>query len=1650
LADKENKSIINSNDDMENSSYEVIKSRLISRGQDLSDRVEKINVARKEVFGSIETKLLGSERIITENNCVPRDMAPVSDSFIFGYNVHIGLKTRVELGDVFSIYQYTDNTFKKQSLKLINDAQFINDFEELYEYYKDTFFAKFTVTNPYLYMIFQTGKNSQDIKVFKWLIEGNKLSYVDNRSDHEAKLVGKTDFNFITTTRDDQRNGAFPHVSIRDKVFVETLGGNLTIKVEDNTQSGKGIYSEDVVDKDQTLDDAQISYVDLDKVIVLKILPYNEIEYRYFIFNDKLKSVVRVDSIKHVCKLLPSDHGVIFPNGYYLKSGEHKLFDVSCENTVFDQAIQSTNGEDYQYIFYDIDNGTYLIYTYNIIEQVIETPIVCSGYSHFDNGEMIVFKSEIDPRKNHMIQVWQTPYVGKNYIVQNDSDSTLFKIGNKDIVNCMSDCKVVNKLISKGEKYQSIYIDIVNETQNIIDSYFWLDQAEAFNLKEVLLKINETSAFAVGEFEKATRIKSATKKQIDEITKESDELLKRLTYESIYTTFEYIEALANIRRLRGKIATLRDLRYIDLDFVDTLDAKVKDKNEIFSRKCVEFLIEPNGLKPYEEKIESLQVEINKVNKSKDGIELSEKMNQASSDLELLIDIVGNINIEDATIVTTIIEKISTQLSLINNAKARLKTKIDAFTKDEMKTQFNAQMKLLSQAVVNYLDVSDTVDKCDEYLNKIMIQIQELEGKFAEFDDYIILLTEKREELYNAFEGKKQNIVDKLNKRMIALFNSSERILGGIANRLKGFESTEEINSYLATDIMAEKVRDISLTLRNLGDSVKADEIGSKLKSLKEETIRQLKDKQDLFVSGENVIKLGKHHFSVNTKDIDLSMVVKEDGMYYHIAGTDFWDKVQNSEMDSYQHVYNQSIVSENNDVYRSEYLAYLIFVAAKNGEIDSLSELYTKSEDQLTEIIKKFMEPRYQEGYIKGVHDVDGMKILKNLLQLHNNIDLLIYKNETRACARLFWNFLADKQTKQLLSNRLKELSKIGDCFSSTPNLKNYMPYLIEKFDNAYETFMPFDNSNIPAAAEYLCKELMRGEEFIVSKEAKIIHSGFIKYLRTNKALSNFEKSVDNSLSDLEGLFYLVKEWISAYQFDINKSQNGNIKSSEEVNILLAEMENGEISGILNEVIVMLIENSSHIGRVVNIDSSIVISDLVGSHSVIDAGSYKLSYTKFMNKLCHYADKTVTDYIKFQNIKKELIGQFKHDINMDDFKPTVLSSFVRNKLIDKVYLPLIGDNLAKQIGVVGKNKRTDLMGLLLLVSPPGYGKTTLMEYIANRLGIILIKVNGPSIGHEVTSLDPAKASNISAKSELKKLNLALKMGNNVMIYVDDIQHCNPEFLQKFISLCDGQRKIDGVYNGKGETYDLRGKKVAVVMAGNPYTESGDKFKIPDMLSNRADVYNLGDMLSENEEAFKMSYIENSLTSNPALSKLAGRSINDLYGIIKLADGAERESVSFESEFSVDELNEYTSIISKLYKVRDVVLKINMEYIYSAAQADNYRNEPPFKLQGSYRNMNKIAEKIAPIMNEEELFHRILSSYENDSQTLTCDAEANMLKWKELVGCLNSDDKKRFDEIKEMFIKNKSLNSDDKIGQAVGALNSLTENLTQIKDILAKD
>ncbi len=441
-----------------------------------------------------------------------------------------------------------------------------------------------------------------------------------------------------------------------------------------------------------------------------------------------------------------------------------------------------------------------------------------------------------------------------------------------------------------------------------------------------------------------------------------------------------------------------------------------------------------------------------------------------------------------------------------------------------------------------------------------------------------------------------------------------------------------------------------------------------------------------------------------------------------------------------------------------------------------------------------------------------------------------------------------------------------------------------------------------------------------------------------------------------------------------------------------------------------------------DVDLAVEVGGLLGEHERVRDGKLALVLDEFEDRLREFRQSRVPEYHRFQTKKQAVLESGRERLRLEDFKPRPLASFVRNKLIDEVYLPIIGDNLAKQMGTVGDSKRTDLMGLLLLISPPGYGKTTLMEYVAERLGLVFMKINCPSLGHDVTSIDPATAPNSAAAQEIEKINLAFEMGNNVMLYLDDIQHTHPEFLQKYISLCDGTRRIDGVWQGEARTYDLRGKKFCVVMAGNPYTESGEVFKIPDMLANRADIYNLGDVLGGRERQFALSFVENALTSNPVLAPLALRDMEDVYKLVGMVEGG--ESTRLSHEYSGAELNEMKGVLDRMMRVRDVVLRVNQAYIDSAAQADEYRTEPPFKLQGSYRNMNKMAEKISAVMNDAEVLELIDDHYRGEAQTLTSGTEQNLLKLAELRGAMNEAEASRWEEIKRGFTRVQSLGGDD--------------------------
>ncbi|MFP4106207.1 MAG: DNA repair ATPase [Phycisphaerae bacterium] len=1611
--------------------YEVIRNRLLSHGKELRSRLEQLNEARKDVFGSIETTLTGSERITTENNCVPRDMVPVGNRFLFGYNVFIGLRSTTNLEDVFAIYEFADHNFTEVGLEMLEDEKFRTDFQNLYKYYKGTRFAKFAVIGPHLFMVFRVGESVGDIKTFKWQINPDStLTYVDNRSDHEYRFPPQHEFQWKRATRDMQRSGLHPHVSIEDRLFVETVGGDLTIKIEDNTETGEGIFSEPVDNPDQTLDDAEIYYAIVGNLILLRVRPYQEEENRYIVYSEKVRKAVRIDAIEDACVLLPDDHGLIFPKGYYLQSGEMKLFESDLEDLVFEKRVASPNGEDYLYIFYNRDSGTYVLLSYNLIDQQVDTPIICHGYSIFENGELIYFRADDQPQKHHVIQIWQTPYVGPDYTNPVQSESKLYQIGNKDIVRCMAECTEVLNLLRKEDTYGNLYLDIVRKSTDVLDSYFWIGNEEACNLREPLEEIRNAANSAVEEFEKVVRVRRATTKQIREVAAGVEEAVNRVKNATFANINEYVRSLTDLRTLRGEVISCKDLRYADVELVEQLEKQVAENTEKLSQQCVEFLLKPESLAPYEKRIAEQKQRIPDLTKAAEAEKLAEDVASAGDELDMLIDVVSNLKIEDATQTTEIIDRISSIYSQLNQVKSALKNKRQDLLGSEAVAEFNSQIKLIDQSVINYLDVCDTPEKCDEYLTKIMVSLEGLESKFAEFDEFIEQLTAKREEMYSAFESKKVQLTEARARRASALQSAADRMLRGIRNRAGSFDEITGINGFFASDLMVDRVREIVNQLRDLGDSVKADDVTSQLKTIQEDAVRQLKDRQALYEDGDNVIKLGNHRFSVNRQPLELTVVYRDGAMYFHLAGTGFFEKITDDRFNETKPVWHLESPSESKEVYRAEYLAFELLKCLRTGEPTSVDEFKALEHEQAVKVVQQFMGPRYAENYVKGVHDVDAAILLQGLLEREEQIDLLRYSTQARALACLAWDTCPDEDRKQLLAGKIGGFGHVSRLFKNRDSQQDYLAELRELIAAFAQATPDAPEERVDEAADYLFAELARGEAFVLSQIAEDLTREFLTFIKDNRFRSEFDDAVAKLEAQPLARFVLIRDWVFAYaEAELDASRREYV----------------------DEIAYRLFIGTDAERQVINASVEDELDGLVGSHEVIDDGTYHLNYCRFMTKLRRHASRVVPLYNQFVQVKKQLTEEFAEELKLSEFQPRVLSSFVRNKLIDKVYLPLTGDNLAKQMGVVGEGSRTDRMGMLLLISPPGYGKTTLMEYIANRLGLTFVKVNGPAIGHRVLSLDPAEAPNASAREELQKLNLSLEMGDNIMLYVDDIQHCNPEFLQKFISLCDATRKIEGVYKGRTRTYDLRGKKVAVVMAGNPFTESGERFQIPDMLANRADTYNLGDILGDNEEVFILSYIENCLTSNPVLNRLATRSQKDVYGIINIAETGTRDGVEFEHQYSAEEIDEYVSVMKKLLIVRDVVLKVNMEYIRSAGMEDQYRTEPAFQLQGSYRNMNRIAEKVLPVMNEQELWTTILAAYENDSQTLTSGAEANLLKFKQLIGRMSEQEEERYEDIKRKFQRAQSMmgvDSSDKLGMVIAQMGTVTDGLDSIRSAVS--
>ncbi len=1622
--------------------YDVIRKRLLEQGQTLEKKLQNINQQREQQFGQTALAIISRVRVRTENNCVPRDIVRVNQYLLFGYNVFIGLKKTTQVSDVFSLYELTENqgldvVAVDGAASFLHEPRFVSDFQELYGYYQHARLLQLQVAQEKLLATFQIGHSINDVRVFRWIIDGDgSIRYIDNRGERDIVPPASHDFFWTETTRDDQILGKHPHFSILDEMFVETINGQLTVKIENNTEDGIGVFQEAVIDTHQSLDDADIHYAKLGVLILLKIKPYREDHWRYLVFNTRSKRVARIDAIGLACIQLPEDHGIIFPGGYYLQNDENKRFEDNITGLHFRKQIKSPNGEDVWYVFYEDTEGKFALFSYNLIRKELLNPIYGHGYCVYEDGKAVIFQAEHDePTRHHPMQIWQTPFYSENYAhAMPSNDSFLAKIGNADLVRGISDLYSITKAMQSDPMSRHVCEDIISACQRTLDSYYWLAMDDLGDFATPLTTIAETTELVLDEFEKVQSIQAQARQALTSAQLEQQRLLNGINSQRRQSPEQFAAVLLELRQQRGHLKTLGEYRYMDVDALADLETQVLQAQETLGKKTVQFLAKDDAFTRYADKIQEIQQTIEA---SQTVIDIQPKLaelDELAVGLEMLNDMLASIKVDDATVRTSILAGISEVYGRLNQAKAQANIHRKSLTSQEAVAEFSAQFTLLTQSMTSALSLVDSPEKCDEQLSRLVIQLDEMESKFSEHDEFLSDILQKREALYEVFESKKQALLDERQRKAQHLMEAADRVLIGIQRRSQKFTSLDELNTYFSSDAMVIKINALIEQLHGLEDTVGADDLTARLKSQREQAIRTLRDKTEIFYADGKVIKFGRHRFSVNTQALDLTLIKRSGQLVIHLTGTGFNEPLVDDRLTSLMKYWDQPLVSETKHVYRSEYLAaQILWASEKSNSLVSWASLKSQWEklDKLNGIVQHFASQRYQEGYQKGIHDEDCGKILSKLIPLRDAAGLLKYAPLPRAVAVLFWSLHQVPLPRQSWIKRAQSANVLWNSLASEQAFDQLKKEINEAMQSCLSQYsFSFDNILYTTASEYLVYVLTASDEsFIVSQYAKMIADRLLSHMEKITHREDFERMLDSATDQVFAKWALTESWLTGY-LQFNQLEKYRRYVPEAISLLIVKNINRHYS---------------------DLDLMVEVDGLLGDHAAIHSQRLMITFDEFFERLAYHQQVIVQEFNQFQQLKQCIINEQKKILQLSSFQAKPLSSFVRNKLINDVYLPMIGDNLAKQMGTVGDTKRTDLMGLLLLISPPGYGKTTLMEYIADRLGLVFMKINCPSLGHQVYSLDPANAPNATAKQELEKLSLGLEMANNVMLYLDDIQHTHPEFLQKFISLCDGTRRINAVRHGQSKTYDLRGKKFCIVMAGNPYTESGELFKIPDMLANRADVYNLGDILTGQEPVFSLSFLENSLTSNAVLAPLATRDMQDVYRFIALAKGEDVSSSEFSHSYSSAETGEIVSLFKKLFVVQTILLKVNQLYIRSAATDDRYRTEPPFKLQGSYRNMNKIAEKVVAVMDNNELQNVISDHYQGEAQLLTTGAEENLLKLAELRQQLSDEQQVRWQKIKKDYQRMQSMGGDDvdAATKVAKQISLLSEQLQQLPDKLSK-
>ncbi|QMU77810.1 DNA repair ATPase [Streptacidiphilus sp. PB12-B1b] len=1574
---------------VEDGTEQVLRARLAERAAELGRQAAELNTRRQLAFGSRGLELAGAVRPRTAGAATGCGLVAVRPGVLL-----LGTSAPELAEGLLSLHALDGSPLEPSAVPgLLDDERFHRDLAELLRYFRGARLAELVRTAAgRLLAVFRTGENEGDIRVLRWQLTERQAEYLDNHGERDLPRPPAFELPWAATGRDQHDRGRIRIDGGEGAVTVAATGGSLTVRA---VPGDRTLFQEPVDDPLQSLADAAVAHASAGPLLLLRIRPYNEAADRYLVVNTRTWSVRRQDSLGLGVRLLPAEQGLIFPGGYELADGSHRAFRVDggpdAQELRFDAVLAAPNGEDLLYVLRRPGSARTLLLPWNTVRREAAAALHGAAHALLPDGTLALLKPDREPVRTHELQLWSTPFTSAEYAAaQPVGDGPLERIGNADLVRGIADLLDVVRTATAAaaptaDRAAAAPALILDGCAKAADRHYWLGDA---GLAEPLAELRSAAEQLAAEQARTAALADRAAEALEQAREQAAALVRRSHGEPPADADGWTALLAELRRAHGRTRTLRELPQHDPAALEAVEQTLTAELAAATERAFGYFAGPDAFAaPLAAAREAADAAAGTASAA-EAAQLAGQLADQADALATVTDLVTGAVTADPGKGTAVLLAIGEVLAAVNRARAVLEARRRALLDSEHRAAHAAESALLAQATTAALTAATTPAACDDQLARLLLRLDGLEARFAEAEDLAADLALRREEVRQAFAARRQALLDEAAARADRIAASARRALEALRRRLASAAAVEDVHAALAVDPMAVRVRAAAGELRALDDQVRAQELEDALTGAGQTAVRALRDRAELSDDGGASVRFGRHRFAVRREPVELTLQPDGDGLAFVVTGTGYRRPAELPALPAGLAFWTQPLVSESPALYRGEYLATGLLSAA-TGEPAAVQA-------------RRAAEQAYDEGYERGVHDHDAALILEALLRLRAGAGLLEHPAEVRAAAQLFWAHGAGESARSAWQRRARSLTHARTAFApatgpgapatgpgtpARPGAGAALDALAAELSDAVAAFTAAAGlPATPPTGGYLLAELADPHPgFASSASSRALLDGF----RRTAAAPQLAADLTALVTDLPARHQLATAWLQSYAgADPQKTEGGTPEGGTP--------EGGTQEGFhdgLPEAVAQLCAPA--LPRYdVSAPLSETVTGLLGSHPRISDGRLTVRIDRLPYEASTFRDQRVPAFRAFQRQRADVLAAERSRLRLDEHRPRPLAGFVRNQLIDQVYLPLIGDNLAKQLGSLDSG--ADRSGVLLLLSPPGYGKTTLLEYVADRLGLLMVRVDGPALGAGTTSLDPDRAPDAAARREVEKIVFELEAGSNVLLHLDDIQHVSAELLQRFIPLCDAQRRIEAVSDGRARSFDLRGRRFAVCLAGNPYTAGGQRFQVPDMLANRADVWNLGEVLTSRQELFALSFLENSLAANPVLAPLAGSEPEQLRLLVALADG-DPAAQADQLTRPVPDLDRVLAALARLRRVQRTVLAVNRAYIASAAQEDSARTEPPFLLQGSYRTMARLAARIDPVLNEAELEALLDDHYLAEAQTLGSAAEANLLKLAQLRG-----------------------------------------------------